>query len=126
LFKLRGVDHLELIDSAAAAVALPTGEGAELGADELADVFGIEIGDAGPVATDSPSSGAATTVSPAAPVRIEKPSTIGGSTKPAAKAKPVAKPKPAVKKGGKDGRAITATTKPKTAPAKRGRPKSAK
>jgi uncharacterized Zn finger protein len=48
LFLLRGVDHSELIDGAAAApVAAPTGTARRLASHELSDVFGIEI-DAGP------------------------------------------------------------------------------
>jgi uncharacterized Zn finger protein len=43
LFLLRGVDHLELIEGAAAAPTFATGGGTELAADQLADVFGIEI-----------------------------------------------------------------------------------
>jgi uncharacterized Zn finger protein len=45
LFKLRGVDHLELIAQAGSPVAKPNGAGKKktIAADRLADVFGIEL-----------------------------------------------------------------------------------
>lgn len=47
LFLLRGVDHLELIEGAASAPALAGGGEGSLAADQLADVFGIDIEPAG-------------------------------------------------------------------------------
>src|SRR5437660_1226913 len=56
LFKLRGVDHMELI-AAAPEAAVPSGaakgKGKRLAASELADVFGIELED-GPASPPSP------------------------------------------------------------------------
>ena len=49
LFRLRGVDHLELIDGAASAgiASAPTGATRRLATDELSGIFGIEL-DAAP------------------------------------------------------------------------------
>ena len=55
LFALRGVDHLELIDAAATNLAKPVGKTARktVAASDLADVFGIDLGDA-PAAAAKP------------------------------------------------------------------------
>lgn len=88
LFLLRGVDHLELIGGAVAATALSETGASAIAADQLADVFGIEI-DAGVGAPPAPA--ATSSSQPAAEAAAKRSS----PAKPVAKKKLAAKGKPA-------------------------------
>ncbi len=97
-FKLRGVDYQELISQAADAVAtVPTaGDATVIADDDIASMFGIEIGDA---------------LSPEAEAALNS-----ATTKPAKK---TAKPKPVAKKATKKAAAAKKKTKAKKAAKKR-------
>lgn len=100
LFVLRGVDYLELITAAAQAPRLAAGTMAGAGAmgtAELADVFGIEIEDAAPVAAAVASLAVA---APFAPLAVAKLARVAAK-KPASRTPAVKPVRPAAKSAAK-------------------------
>lgn len=82
LFVLRGVDHLELIESAADTSVFNAGADGTLPPDQLADVFGIEIAAAAPVAArQQAASRPPAPPRPGRAARAEKPRTTKSNAK---------------------------------------------
>lgn len=107
LFRLRGVDHLELIDAAAEAPALAQAGGDRAGtldSAQLAEVFGIEIEAAEPIMAP-PAAGAPTARKPVSKVVKQRAKPGRGAPKSGAKKKKKAPVKAARSRGPRTGAA---------------------